>query len=86
MPFERAKQRAPVAVGNIRINLGDLPATADTPATKKITYHLELLDADGQIVTTQGGDLRPHLTGPQLNALSNFLDAMRVKAVEALPQ
>lgn len=85
MPFSKARSRVPVAIGAVRINLGDIPASGDTPAFKKVTYHLELLDANGEVVTTQGGDLLPHLTGAQKTALNNFIDAMRVKAQEALP-
>ena len=85
MPFQKATARVPVAIGAIRINLGDLPTTSGQPNVKKVTYHLELLDADGQLVTTQGGDLLPHLSAAQKTALSNFLDAMRTKAQEALP-
>jgi len=85
MPFDKARARTPVAIGAIRINLGDIPTSGGQAAFKKVTYHLELLDANGELVTTQSGDLRPHLTPAQLNALSNFLDAMRVKALEALP-
>ena len=69
----------------MRINLGDMPAANGQPAFQKVTYHLELLDANGEVVTTQGGDLLPHLTNAQKTALSNFLDAMRTKAAEALP-
>ncbi len=85
MPFPRSANRPAVTIGAIRINLGDIPVSAGQPSFKKITYHLELLDADGQLVTTQGGDLTPHLTAGQLTALNNFLDAMRAKATEALP-
>lgn len=82
MPFPRTANRPAVAIGTLRINLGDMPGQA---VARKMTYHMELLDADGQLVTTQGGDLRPHLTAGQINALNNFLDAMRAKASEALP-
>jgi hypothetical protein len=85
MPFPITPARVPVAIGAIRINMADVPATGNLPAFKKITYHLELLDSGGQVIDTQAGDLRPHLTGAQLTALSNFLDAMRAKATEALP-
>ena len=85
MPFNKARNRTPVDIGAVRINLGDMPAANGQPAFQKVTYHLELLDANGEVVTTQGGDLLPHLTNAQKTALSNFLDAMRTKAAEALP-
>jgi hypothetical protein len=85
MPFPKSTRLPPVAIGSLRVNLADVPATGSAPAFKKATYHIELLDANGAVADTVSGDLRPHLTGPQLNGLVNLLDQLRVKATEALP-
>lgn len=87
MAFPRAVKRTPVAVGAIRVNLGDVPAQGDTPAFKKASYHIELLDETGQMVTTLSDDLRPLLTAAQLNGINNLLTMLRTKAeAETLPQ
>ena len=81
MAFTEEASRVPTSIGPIRIVLDDLNGTQ---GGKAIHFAVEVRDATGATLATKSGNLQPHLTGPQLSALSDFLDAMRAKAVDEI--
>jgi hypothetical protein len=85
MPFPKVTRPAPTQVGTVVITLKDIPAKDGELAARSFSYQLSLVDAQGNRLDTAQGDLEPHLSAAQKTALGNFLDAMRTKAVEALP-
>ncbi len=84
MPLPQALTRTPEAIEDISITLTDYIAT-DEPAHKSGEYSAQVRYDDGEI-KLMTGDLVPHLTQGQIDALMGFMDDMRVKAVnEILP-
>lgn len=85
MPFptEPGVSLTPAAIGRIVIVLRD---DDGSQPGKKVRFQVEVLSQLGTVMATREGDLQPHLSGAQLSGLSDFLDAMRVKAAaEILP-
>jgi hypothetical protein len=86
MPFPRARNRTPAALGAIIVKLIDLPSAPQqgTFPAPAFTFEIVLLDADGEQTDSVRGDLEPHLTPGQVTALTNFMATIRAKAVEVL--
>lgn len=82
MAFDHATPRAPTSIGTIVVTLKDRPATGGEPASKTVTYDVRVLDQNGQQMNVAGdsGDLAPHLTVQQINALIAFMADLRAKA------
>jgi len=87
MAFERQAAKTPAAIGGILITLKDVPATAEQPQQRGVTYQVEVLDANGQRLRLLRGNLVPHLTQAQVNGLLSFMADLRTQAeTEILPQ
>jgi len=80
MTFTKEPTRVPVAIGNIVITLKDTVVhELDNVPYKAVYYDVEIFMDDGSRVTRHG-DLQPHLTTEQKQALLNFVEDMRTKA------
>jgi hypothetical protein len=82
MTFTPAQPRTPTAIGSVVIILKDRPAMESQPASKTVSYDVAVLDQDGRRmdVPQDTGNLAPHLTQAQINALIQFMTDMRAKA------
>lgn len=81
MAFGKRLSVVPASIGNIVITLRNKP-----DATNEFTFEVVTLDASGNLVTVESGDLKPHLTAAQQTQVTAFLAAMRNKAqTEILP-
>lgn len=83
MAFTQETVKTPTTIGGIRVVM-DFPVDENlTPvadADKTIRGRVEIYDQNDEPMDGWGGNLRPHLTGAQLTALSDFLDALRTQA------
>lgn len=79
MPFPGFDQ-VPTSIGAIRIRLLDEDGV---PANMRAYYDVDVLDQNEDRIQFDGssGSLVPHLTQAQIDALKNFLQAIRAKAV-----
>ena len=83
MAFEPAEARTPIAIKDLSVILTDYVAEGEEPARKEGRYEVQVQYSTGEIVT-RSGDLLPHITQAQKNALVAFLDALRVQAEEQI--
>ena len=79
MGFIPPEARVPTSIGEIVVVLTD-------GEHQSAEYHLALLDQNGVKIEFPGqcGDLVPHLTQEQIQALLDFMAALREKAVQQL--
>lgn len=83
MALPQAITRTPVAIGGVRVVLTDPIPAAETP--KSAEYRIEVVYSDGSVGVVSG-NLAPHLSQAQINALMTFMNDMRTKATaEILP-
>lgn len=83
MAFSREPTRTPVAIGNIEIRLYD-PDPAEMNQ-RGADFAVVVRFDDGEVKVMRG-DLVPHLSQAQINALLGFVADMRTKAeTEILP-
>lgn len=71
--------QVPTSIGAVRIRLVD---DDGVPANMRAYYDVDVLDQDGDKIMFGGsqGNLVPHLTQGQVDALIAFMQAMRTKA------
>ena len=85
MTFDKAIARIPEAIEDVSVTLTDYIAVGEEPAHKSAEYSVQVRYDNGEIKVLSG-DLVPHLTAEQIDALMGFMDDMRVKAeAEILP-
>lgn len=83
MAFIRQAARVPVAIGNIEVRLFSPDPLGEETAAAAFVL---LVHYDNGEQRTLRGNLVPHLTQGQIDALLNFMDTMRTKAnTEILP-
>lgn len=83
MAFTPESPKTPASIGDISIVLTDY---ADIGETDTAHYEVQVLQADGSLFRLVSGNLVPHLTAGQINALRAFMADMRAKAEsEILP-
>ena len=83
MAFPRQQARVPVAVADIEIRLYSPDPTGDE--TPGVSYEVQVRYDSGEVKVLRG-NLVPHLTQAQIDALLNFVALMRTKAeTEILP-
>lgn len=83
MAFTLEPSRTPVSIADISIDLFD-PEPGDG-STAGATYSVQIRMSDGSVVV-RTGNLVPHITTAQRNALMNFMATLRTQAVgEFLP-
>ena len=83
MAFSQESNRTPTAIGTLHIVLQDPDGVAGNRGAR---YVIEVEDQNGDVMRTLNGDLVPHLSQAQTDAIQNFMDAIRVKAEsEVLP-
>ena len=79
MAFPREQSLAPQAIGNIVIILKDGIAVGQEPAYQSAHFAVKVVFNDGTVIERQG-DLAPHITAQQRNALIQFMTDLRVQA------
>ena len=82
MAFGRLQTIVPLEIKDISIELTDILGDDDR-SNYGAHYSVQVEMSDGRIEVLRG-DLVPHLTQSQINGLIQFVQAMRVKAVEEI--
>lgn len=75
--FDTAQARVPTSVEKLVVTL---EVRDGAPNTYAGGYLFDVLDASGEPVDTRQGDLVPHLTTAQRDALKSFMDGLLTKA------
>lgn len=84
MAFLPAPSKVPNQIGNIIVILKD--AFEDGVPYQSATFQFEILDSDGNRMERKSGNLEPHITVAQKNALMSFMTSLRTQAEsEVLP-
>jgi hypothetical protein len=84
MAFGREPTVTATAIGNIVIELSDLILTDGSGDHKYLgTFNVKVQRSDGSEVA-RSGNLLPHLTTAQRNALLSFMQALRTQAEDEL--
>jgi hypothetical protein len=81
MAFTQEAPRTPTAIADIEVRLfSPDPLGEATPAAE---YSVQVRYSDGNIRALTG-NLVPHLTQAQINALLNFMASLRTQAVDQI--
>ncbi len=86
MAFDEEAVATPAAIGDISILLHE-NCTFDEGEpvyTRKISFRILVLDQDNQRMEKRAGNLWGHLTTAQRTSLQNFMDAIRIQAVDEM--
>lgn len=82
--FDKAISRSPVAIRDLSVVLVDYVETDEEhPARQEGRYEVQVEYSTGEIVI-KSGNLVPHITTAQINALKAFLTSLRAQAVEQI--
>ena len=81
MAWEPIDVQTPTSIGAIRIELRDPDGINDN---REIFANVRILDANGDEMSSWGGDAKPHLPAPVLAALASALDDIRTEAEDKL--
>ena len=84
MAFQTEPIRTPTAISDIEVRLYSPDPTGNETARAEYSVQVRFSDNSVRVVA---GDLVPHLSQGQINALLSFMDDMRTKAnTEILPE
>jgi hypothetical protein len=79
--FDKAISRTPVAIRDLSVVLVDyVEADEENPARQEARFEVQVEYDTGEIIVRQG-NLVPHITTAQINALKAFLTSLRAQAV-----
>ena len=78
MAFEQEKTRTPTSIGAIVITLSDADGTGGHASSG---ISVDIQDQDGALIRQWRGSLQEHLSPGEIQAVWNFLVAIRQKAV-----
>lgn len=86
MAFTAPGARTPTSIGRLTVILTDRAAVGEEPASQTATYQLTVLDQNGQHIRFGGdtGNLVPHITAAQRNALIAFMADLRAQAEQQI--
>lgn len=85
MAFDKATTVTPTEIRDVSIVLTDYVATPNESAHQAASYSVQVHHDNGDIKILDG-DLVPHLTQGQIDALMGFMNDLRTKAeAEILP-
>ncbi|MCA9366856.1 hypothetical protein KC887_01160 [Candidatus Kaiserbacteria bacterium] len=84
MAFGTYQPPTPAGLGTLAVTLKTSPATGTEPATQSAQFSIEVLDAEGNRIGRPSGNLVPHLTQAQINALLGFMADLRTQAEEQI--
>lgn len=85
MAFGTEPTVTPAAIGRIVIRLKSEPSPNEgEPDVKSARFQVDVLDADGRLIVTREGDLVPHISTADRDALIDFVNRMRAKAIEEI--
>ena len=79
MAFPVEPTRTPTSIGNFYVTLADYADTTDT-----VRGIIEVRDQNGDVMRVWTGNLVPHLTSGEINALINFMATLRQRAADQL--
>jgi hypothetical protein len=82
MAFNAPVAKTPTTIRRITVTLSDRAAFDNNMASQSANYELVVLDQNGQHLSFTGdaGNLIPHITIAQRNALMAFLNDLRAQA------
>jgi hypothetical protein len=87
MAFDQAGTDTPTSIGLIIVSLKDA-ITGGGPDQDQpyqvANFQVEVLDQNGVRMEHKSGDLAPHITAAQRDALMGFLDSLRVQAEQEI--
>jgi hypothetical protein len=83
MAFQKEPTRTPAAIGNIVVILKDAVGIDEEPAYQSAHFDISIELSDGTVVTRRG-DLAPHITTEQHQALMSFMADLRPQAVNEI--
>jgi len=83
MAFDKAESRMPVAIRDLSVVLVDYAAAGDQETHQQARYEVQVEYDTGEIKVMQG-DLVPHITTAQIEALQGFIAGLRVQAEEQI--
>jgi hypothetical protein len=72
-----------MSISALYVILADLAASGDTLASQTGRYQIKVAYSDGTVGNVTG-DLVPHITVAQRNALLNFMTSLRAQAEEQM--
>ena len=87
MAWSTEEDRIPTSIPRIEVILIDSTEydnDKEGPLGQEANFSLRVLDQDGQLLSKKGGDLVPHLTQQQIDALMNFITSLRIQAESEL--
>jgi hypothetical protein len=76
MAFELQSVRTPTSIGTLQVVLVD----DGTPMGKRAEFQFDVLDQNGAVIRRLNGDLVPHITQGQIDALLAFMAGLRTQA------
>lgn len=82
MAFPAEPTRTPTAIQDMEVRLISVK-NQDLTVTKTARFDVQVLFNTGEIKLLTG-NLIPHLTGPQITQLNNFMDSLRVQAEDQI--
>lgn len=82
MAFPQEPTRTPTAIQDMEVRLISLKNGGGV-VTKTARFDVQVLFDTGEIKLLSG-NLIPHLTGPQITQLNNFMDALRTQAEDQI--
>jgi hypothetical protein len=83
MSWQQEANLVPTAIVKLRvILLDDITVDPETelPIGQSAKYAFTLVDQNGDVMKSFSGDLVPHITSPQRQALMDFMDSLRAQA------
>lgn len=81
MAFTPEIAQIPDSIGDISITITDF---IDPGTIGSVNYSVQVLQPDGSIFRVPSGNLVPHLTQSQIDALVAFMGTLRTKATNEL--
>jgi hypothetical protein len=88
MAFQQEANRIPTSIPYFEVRLIDNASDPDAGIDigKHARYQIRVVDQDGELLREVAGDLQPHLTGPQITGLLDFMTDLRTQIeAEILP-
>ncbi len=79
MAFTQESTKTPASIGNVVVTLKDSLDDGEGAPYQAAYYDVRIVMSDGSEVVRRG-NLVPHITTAQRNALMDFMDALRVQA------
>ena len=84
MAFQQEQPIIPTAIGDFSVQLVDRASPEPDQPAQTALFEIQVLDADGNIMRLMRGNLAPHITTAQRQALMSFMSDLRVQAEQQI--